>query len=378
MLLKVALRRMPHGLLLSALLPAVLCAAAPALAQSANPDGEARLRKLEAEVRALQRQVFPGSDGKFFTPQVTPGAGPAATPAVPATTPVTDLLTRMDAVEAQIARLTAQSEETANRVAQLEARLAGSTALSPAPAAAAPAPAPAPAPAAASVPAASAPAAAAASTPTPPAASPPVLAAAAPKLVGPPPPDPDPVEALAKPGVLTTPAPLPAPKPAAVAKPAPKPAAIPLPAKPTAQRVAAVEKVEKPDTGNPAEDDYSYGFRLWEAKFFPEAQQQLRLYVDKYPKDAKISYGRNLLGRAYLDDGKPRDAAPWFLKNYQTDKKGPRASESLLYLAESMRQLNDTGRACIALAEFADTYPAETGGRLKGLYDSIRKGVKCD
>ena len=29
---------------------------------------------LEAEVRALQRQVFPGSDGKFFTPEVTPGA----------------------------------------------------------------------------------------------------------------------------------------------------------------------------------------------------------------------------------------------------------------------------------------------------------------
>ncbi|HEY6870318.1 MAG TPA: hypothetical protein VI199_11245, partial [Novosphingobium sp.] len=95
-------------------------------------------------------------------------------------------------------------------------------------------------------------------------------------------------------------------------------------------------------------------------------------------KDAKISFGRNLLGRAYLDDGKPRDAAPWFLKNYQADKKGARAAESLLYLAESMRQLNDVGRACIALAEFADTYPGETGGRLKGLYDATRKAVKCD
>jgi hypothetical protein len=38
-----------------------------------------------------------------------------------------------------------------------------------------------------------------------------------------------------------------------------------------------------------------------------------------------VSYARNLLGRAYLDDDKPREAAPWFLQNYQADKKGDRA-----------------------------------------------------
>jgi TolA-binding protein len=139
-----------------------------------------------------------------------------------------------------------------------------------------------------------------------------------------------------------------------------------------------VQKIEKPATGNVADDEYSYGFRLWEAKFFPEAQQQLRVYVDKYPKDAKISYGRNLLGRSFLDDGKPREAAPWFLQNYQADKRGARAPDSLLMLAESMRQLNDTSRACIALAEFAETYAAEAGGRLKAQYDATRTALKCD
>ncbi|MFC3593157.1 tol-pal system YbgF family protein, partial [Novosphingobium piscinae] len=171
-------------------------------------------------------------------------------------------------------------------------------------------------------------------------------------------------------------APKPAPaKPAAAASGPAKPA---VAEKPSPQRVAAVAKIAKPATGNAGDDEYSYGFRLWEAKFYPEAQQQLRLYVDKYPRDAKISFGRNLLGRAFLDDGKPRDAAPWFLKNYQADKKGARAAESLVYLAEAMRQLGDTNRACIALAEFADTYPAETTGRLKGLYDATRKAVTCD
>ncbi|MFC3593185.1 hypothetical protein ACFOON_06030, partial [Novosphingobium piscinae] len=119
MMLKLARTRPLRGTLFVAL----LASAAPVLAQSAPADPDARLRKIEAEVRALQRQVFPGSDGKFFTPQVTPGTAAPGTAAVPATTPVTDLLTRMDAVEMQIARLTAQSEETANRVAQIEARL---------------------------------------------------------------------------------------------------------------------------------------------------------------------------------------------------------------------------------------------------------------
>jgi len=37
----------------------------------------------------------------------------------------------------------------------------------------------------------------------------------------------------------------------------------------------------------------------------PVAQQQLLRVVQQYPRHARISYARNLLGRAYLDDGKP-------------------------------------------------------------------------
>ena len=131
-----------HRPLLGPLLAALAVAlAAPVIAQSnatdANP--EARIRKLEAEVRALQRQVFPGGDGKFFPPLSQPGQPTAAASGTPASTPVADLLVRVDTLEATIARLTAQQEENGNKLAQLEARL---TAL------ATPAPAPTPAPAA--------------------------------------------------------------------------------------------------------------------------------------------------------------------------------------------------------------------------------------
>jgi len=325
----------------------------PALAQTAAPDAEARLRRVEAEVRALQRQVFPGSDGRFFAPEVVPGRPAAAPAGTPASSPVTDLLTRMEGVEGQLARLTAQNEETANRVAQIEARLA---AAAPAPAAAIGAP-----PAPEVVPAG------------------PALAASAP-VPAPAPVAPAPVVATPAPATALT-APAPAPVLVAAASPAvtrpsaaaPKPAA-----RPSAQRIAAVQKVEKPQTGKPADDEYTYGFRLWDAKFYPEAAQQLRLYVDKYPRDAKLSYGRNLLGRALLDDGKPREAAPWFLQNYQSDKSGARAADSLLNLAEAMRQLKDVNRACIALAEFGETYAREAAGRLKAQYDATRTATKCD
>jgi TolA-binding protein len=318
---------------------ALVSGAAPVLAQkaattataapAATVDAEARMKKLEAEVKALQRQVFPGGNGKYFAPEIEKDAPAAAASGVPATTPLTDLLGRMDSVEAQLARLTAQGEENGNRIAQLEAKLAALT--------------PPPAPAATSTPQAD-PAANAAATPATAAADPaPAVAPVAAK-----------------------------PKPAAEKPVAEKPAA------PSAKRVAAVKAIEKPETADEGDDEYNYGFRLWEAKFYPEAEQQLQLFASKYPKHARISYGLNLLGRAYLDDGKPREAAQWFLKNYQTDRKGARAADSLLYLADAMRQLKDTKRACIALGEFADGYPGDAAGRLKSAYASIRAGVKCN
>lgn len=287
-------------------------AAVPAAAQDNST--EARLRKAETEIRALQRKVFPGADGRYFEPEVTAAQPSGTTATRPSTTAVTDILARLDAMEGQIARLTSQTEENTNAIQQLGTRL-GALEVT------------AGAAAAATVPATVTNVPAATSTPTP--------------------------------------------TPTAVRTPPP-------PAGPTAQRLAAVQAIAKPQTDDPGKDEYDYGFRLWDAGFFPEAQQQLSLYVEKYPRHAQISYGRNLLGRAYLDGGKPAEAAPWFLRNYQTDKQGARAPDSLLYLAEAMIAQKDTKRACIALAEFGETYPAVASGRLKNQYEADRRKVKCD
>jgi TolA-binding protein len=305
-----------------ALALALSAGAAPALAQSNNTD--LRLNKVESEVRALQRKVFPGSGDKYFSPEIsaptpTPAAGPP-----PATSALSDVLTRMDSLEAQVARLTGQVEQNTNRIAQLETRMATLQ------------------PGAVTQPLATNDAGVPVSTPQ--------------SNLG------------AMTGGASNPRPTPAPAQLASAKPS---------VAPTSDRVRAVSAIAKPSTGDAAEDDYSYGYRLWEAKFYPEAQQQLKLFLEKYPKSPRASWSRNLLGRAYLDDGNALEAAKWFVQNYQSDKRGERAPDSLLYLAVSMKQLKDTKRACIALSEFGSTYAAEAAGRLKSTYDATRSGLTC-
>lgn len=306
-----------------------LLIAAPAFAQETGGVSlETRVRKVESEVSALQRVVFPGGDGRFF-PQIQPSQTGTAPSGTPASNPNADMLTRMDSLEGQVARLTSQVEEDRNRLEKLEARLAAMEAGKPA---------------AGEVAAAS------------PASSSNLAAmsggasAAAPAAAQ---------VAAAKPA-------------APAAAPAAKPAATP-----SAQRVAAVRAIEKPQTQDPGDDEYSYGFRLWEAKFYPEAQQQLKLFLTKYPKHSRGSFARNLLGRAYLDDGNPREAASWFLQNYKANPKGERAGDSVLLLAESMRQMKDTNRACVALDQFEREFAKDAAGRLKGQYDATKRGLKC-
>lgn len=307
---------------------AITAVALPVHAQDAATD--TRLKKVEAEVRALQRKVFPGGGDKYFQPEITPGVTAPATGSAPSTTAVTDLLTRMQAVEAQLARLTSHVEQNTNRLDQLEARLNTAN---------------------------------------------PATGMSADPQVGPMQTVPAPITPNG--GETSVPAAQPKLRPATAAAAPASATTTKAVAKPSDARLQAVSAIVKPQTTDAGDDEYSYGFRLWEARFYPEAEQQLKLFLEKYPNHARTSWGRNLLGRAYLDDGNPLEAAKWFVQNYQADKRGDRAPDSLLYLAVSMKQLKDTNRACIALAEFSTNYPSEAAGRLRSVYESTRNGITC-
>uniref|UniRef100_UPI003592EE49 tetratricopeptide repeat protein n=1 Tax=Blastomonas sp. TaxID=1909299 RepID=UPI003592EE49 len=148
-------------------------------------------------------------------------------------------------------------------------------------------------------------------------------------------------------------------------------------AAPSVERIAAVTAILKPQTGDAFDDDYTYGYRLWEAKFMPEAQTQLKTTVDKHPRHARISYARNLLGRAYLDDGKPSAAAKAFAENYEKSPKGDRAPDSLYFLGEALVKLNEKPKACVAFSELAEVFPDAATGRLSTRLAAGRRSAGC-
>ena len=288
---------------------------APVLSQ--NTDVEGRVVKLEKEMRAVQREVFPNGS-KFFEPEIRPtDAKPI--PNASSSTAVADLIARVDALESQLATLTGQVEQQDNTQRSMEIRLATlerDLKAQPAPA----------------------------------------------------------------PTEIMSPVPTPAAsiKPVAV-KPTPKPAPTTSIAatKPSAARTAAVAKIERPVTADPFDDGYTYGYRLWEAKFFPEAQMTLDETVKKFPKHKRVSYARNLLGRAWLDDKKPATAVKIFYDNYKNDARGDRAPESLFFLGSALNDLGKTAEACEAFGELQKAYPDAVAARLGERLASGRARAKC-
>jgi TolA-binding protein len=106
-------------------LPALLLLSLPApLAAQAVDVGklDKRVGKLEAEMRAVQRKVFPGGDNRFFAPE-TPTEAPPPAPApeaAPATSPIVDLTARVEGLEASLKGLTGQIEAIEYKLRALE------------------------------------------------------------------------------------------------------------------------------------------------------------------------------------------------------------------------------------------------------------------
>lgn len=105
--------------LLMALLVALLVVP-PIAAQEADPRLDKRVGRLESEMRAVQRKVFPGSDGRFFEPEITAPAAPPPAIGTPASAPLADLADRVGELERQLRTLTGQVEAAEFKLRTLE------------------------------------------------------------------------------------------------------------------------------------------------------------------------------------------------------------------------------------------------------------------
>ncbi|HEY0013495.1 MAG TPA: YbgF trimerization domain-containing protein [Allosphingosinicella sp.] len=267
--------------------------AVPAAAQR-NETAEQRIERLEQQLRAVQRRVFPGGQVPSVQPEIQPSVAQPGTARPAGSTAVADLNARVDALEAQLAALTGAIEENSNRTRQMEEALSSFRQDA---------------------------AARLARLEAPPAAAQPQA------------------------GAAISPAPAPAPSGAALAAAARAAAADPAPA-------------PSGGASDPAEAAYNAGFRLWEQRRFEEAQTTLQQVAERYPRSRWASWASNLAGRAFLDDNKPATAARIFLANYQGNPEGERAADSLYFLGQSLVALNRRPEACRVYDELAATYPA--------------------
>jgi len=96
--------------------------AMPASAQRTAPLDQ-RVTRIEQELRAVQRRVFPNGNAQFVEPEIgaTSGPGPAGNVSGDA---LANLSARVDAIEAQLRTLTGQIEESSHRSVALEEQIA--------------------------------------------------------------------------------------------------------------------------------------------------------------------------------------------------------------------------------------------------------------
>ncbi|HYG47051.1 MAG TPA: tetratricopeptide repeat protein [Allosphingosinicella sp.] len=92
-------------------------AAVPAAAQRGESP-ERRIERLEQQLRAVQRRVFP--NGAEIAPEIDREPPPGTQAGVPASSAVADLTARVDSLEAQLRELTGQVEQNGNRLRQIE------------------------------------------------------------------------------------------------------------------------------------------------------------------------------------------------------------------------------------------------------------------
>jgi TolA-binding protein len=304
----------------SILVGVCLTALLPTAVQAQNVEG--RVGKLESEMRAVQRKVFPGGAGQMLQPEVrAPQSEQGPGPGSPATSALADVNQRVTSLEQQMTSLTEQIEQNQNRTRLLQDAFDNYRRSN---------------------------------------------------------------DARMK-TLETGPAPIATGTGAGgpiesddqssdgPSRPTTRPETASRPTTPAPTKVS----VEKPSTGDPAEDEYMYGYRLWAAKQYPQAEAQLKKVVAEYPKSKRASYAQNLLGRAYLDEGKPSLASMAFYDNYKKMPEGERAPDSLLYLGQALTKLNKPADACKVYDELNDVYGAKMASAMKGQVAAGRSAAKC-
>lgn len=128
---------------------------------------------------------------------------------------------------------------------------------------------------------------------------------------------------------------------------------------------------------DPGEEAYSDAYHLWADGKYDQSIAALKAFVAHYPDHRRVSFAKNLIGRALLDEGQPRQAAEALLANYRSNPKGERAPDSLYYLGQALMALKQPAQACKAYGELEDVYGKSVRPDLRTLLNKGKADAGC-
>ena len=150
-----------------------------------------------------------------------------------------------------------------------------------------------------------------------------------------------------------------------------------IPAPPPGQ---VAQNAAAPASGGPpdgtAQQQYDFAYGLLRRADYPGAEQALRAFVQRFPKDPLTGNAQYWLGETFYVRGDYNNAAIAFAEGYQKYPKSPKAADDLLKLAMSLGSLGQKANACSAFARLDRDFP-QAPGNLKDRAAAEKQHYGC-
>ncbi|MFC3674556.1 tol-pal system protein YbgF [Ferrovibrio xuzhouensis] len=148
----------------------------------------------------------------------------------------------------------------------------------------------------------------------------------------------------------------------------------------TAQRAAppaaaAPSARAKLPPGSPQEQ-YNYAYKLLVQSDYADAEGAFREFLGAHPQDPLAGNAQYWLGETFYVRQQYEQASAAFLTGYQNYPKGAKASDSLLKLGMSLAALKKNPEACAALGQLSKQFP-EAPPHVKDAAQRERAKVGC-
>jgi tol-pal system protein YbgF len=123
-------------------------------------------------------------------------------------------------------------------------------------------------------------------------------------------------------------------------------------------------------------DEFDLGIGYMQRRDYALAEETLRNFVQRYPRDPLIADSQFWLGESFFQRQLYREAAESFLAVTTKFDKSAKAPDALLRLGQSLAALREKEAACAAFGEVTRKYPRAAAG-VKAAVDREQKRVKC-